>query len=134
MTDNLSAVVELLNGDGEPVQGLEGDIHFAEAYAIFHFNQRPYCLVKDWIIVEIDVPEAYRAALATDGLKPYVLYASNVILHSAGKRNAGDWVRSTLQQPVATDHVFQTRNTSYILMGPGQRKRACADTILAIVN
>lgn len=134
MTDILTSVVELLTGEGEPVQGFEGDFHHAEAYAILHYASRPYCLVKDWIIVEVSVTDDMRKSLAADGLEPYVLYASNVVIHSTGKRNAGDWVRSTFQRPVNPDHIFQTRNTTYVLMGPGQRKRASAQTLLAIVN
>jgi len=73
--DILSSVVEFLHGEGAPAEGLEGDLHRAEAYAILHFNGRPYCLVKDWIIAEVTLLEDLATSLASDGLAPCVLYA-----------------------------------------------------------
>lgn len=134
MPDILNSVVGFIHGEGEPAEGFEGDLHHAEAYAILHFNGQPYCLVKDWIVAEVAVPEELSTSLANDGFAPCVLYASNVVLHSAGKRNSGDWVRSTFQRPVSISHVFQTRNTTYILMGPGKRKRVSMETLMAIVS
>ncbi|WP_412459231.1 DUF6957 family protein [Pseudomonas savastanoi] len=124
--------MEFLHGGGEPEEGLEGDLHRAEAYAILHYNRRPYCLVKDWIIAEVMVSEDFSSSLVNEGLAPCVLYASDVVLHSAGKRNPGGWVRSTFQQPGTASHVFQTRNTTYVLMGPGKRKRVSMETLMAI--
>ncbi|MEE5146559.1 hypothetical protein V2J91_10740 [Pseudomonas alliivorans] len=128
----MNSVVEFLHGEGEPVEGLDGDLHRAEAYAILHYNGHPYCRVKDWIIAEVIALEDLSSSLASDGLAPWVLYASNVVFHSAGKRNSGDWVRSTFQSPRTIAHVFQTRNTTYVLMGPGKRKRVSLETLMSI--
>ncbi len=134
MNNILSDVVELLNGDGETLAGFAGDVVQAEAEAIVRFSGRPYCIVKDWIHIEIEVTDDYRNSLADDGLQPCVLYAANVMLHSANKRQVGDWVRSTFQRSLADGYVFETRNTTYILLGPGHRKKARIQTVMAITD
>ncbi|PHN17206.1 DUF6957 family protein [Pseudomonas sp. ICMP 561] len=123
MTNILRSVVELLGSAGDPAIGFEGSVEAAEAHAILNFAGRQYCLVREWIIVEIEVTNEYRVDLASDGLSPFVLYAADVVLHSTGKRRPGDWVRSTYQTFIIPEHVFQTRNTTYVLVGPGSRKR-----------
>jgi hypothetical protein len=134
MTDILQQVAALLDGSGEPAQGFdEGEVE-AEAEAIMSFSGRPYCLVRAWSIIEVDVSEDYKASLATDGLSPFVLYASDVVLHSSGKRSPGDWVRSTFQRSFTSGFLFETRNTTYVLMGPGLRKKASIQAVLAIVS
>jgi hypothetical protein len=134
MTDVLQAVTELLYGPGEPLYGFDGDEAQAEAEAILNFNGKPYCLVKNWIIVQVEVEDSLRRELADEGFEPAVLYASSVRIHSAGKRRVGDWVRSTFQRSFRAGYVFETKNTTYLLMGDGFRKRATAKTVLSIVE
>ncbi len=128
------AVVELLSKNGETMEGFSGSEAHAEAEAILRFDGKPYCVVTDWILVEVEVPDGYQASLAKDGLSPYVLYASRVVTHSAGKRQPGDWVRSTFQRSFTEGCWFETRNTHYMLVGPGLRKKTQPEVILAIVE
>jgi len=134
MADLLSAVAELLSGNGEPVLGFDGNDVEAEAEAILNCSGRQYCLVRDWIIVEVEVHDEYRASLAAHGLAPNILYASEVVLHSSGKRRAGDWLRSTFQRSSSAGYLFKTKNTTYVLIGSGLRKKASAETVLAIIK
>ncbi|MEE3508294.1 hypothetical protein QN399_18825 [Pseudomonas sp. 10C3] len=134
MTDILQEVAALFDRSGEPVEGFDMGHVEAEAEAIMSFTGRPYCLVRAWSIIEVDVSEDYKVSLATDGLSPYVLYASDVVLHSGGKRRPGDWVRSTFQRSFTQGFLFETKNTTYLLMGPGLRKKASVEAILAIVS
>lgn len=134
MSDVLKDVVELLNGDGDSLTGFEGDADEAVAMAIRRPSWKPYCSVKEWTLIEIQVTEEFRESLASDGLQPVVLYASTVLSHSFNKRLAGDWVRSTYQRAFTEGVVFETRNTIYILMGKGLRKKASIQTVMAIVE
>ncbi|WP_460044598.1 DUF6957 family protein [Pseudomonas sp. S2_H01] len=134
MNDVLHDVVELLNGPGEAMVGFNGSEDQAEAAAILLSNGKQYCLVRDWMIIEIEVTDAFRESLAQDGLEPYVLYAGKVVCHSTMKRQRNDWVRSTFQRSLREGYVFETRNTAYLLFGAGQRKKARAETVMAIVE
>ncbi|MEB0007894.1 hypothetical protein QN412_13750 [Pseudomonas sp. RTB3] len=134
MTSELQEVTELLFGAGEPALGFEDDQVQAEAEAILRSFGKAYCLVKNWILIEVEVSDGYRDALEADGFSPHVLYAANVVLHSAGKRSSGDWVRSTFQRAFSLGYVFETRNTIYLLMGAGLQKKASPKTVLAIVE
>lgn len=133
MTDSLADVVELLYGDAEAMPGFEGGEAQAEVEAILYFSGRPYCLVRDWTIIEVEVSNDYRESLVADGLAPNVLYASDVVLHSSGKRQPGHWVRSTLQRSLM-GYFFETKNTVYMLMGPGRRKQGSAQAVMAIAS
>jgi len=132
MTATLEDVLELLNGEAEVIQGFEGDEAQAEAESIINYRGKPYCIVRNWTLVDIDVTDTYRADLAGDGLEPIVLYASDVLIHSAGKRDRGNWVRSTFQLCFQMGYLFETQNTCYLLLGPGRRKRAHVQTVMAI--
>lgn len=134
MSEILTAVTELLYGPGETIRGFDGNEAQAEAEAILNFNGKAYCVVKQWILVEIDVDDNYRRELANAGFSPCVLYASDVRVHSAGKRQAGDWVRSTFQRAFRLGYLFETKNTTYLLAGNGQRKKVSAKTILSIIE
>lgn len=133
MTALLAEVVELLYGDAEPAQGFDGDETAAEVEAILSFSGRPYCLVRDWTIIEVAVSDEYRASISAGGLAPNVLYAANVVLHSSRKRQPGDWVRSTFQRSLR-GYFFETKNTTYMLLGPGHRKRGSAQAVMAITS
>jgi hypothetical protein len=134
MSDILAQVVELLSLDGKRISGFEGDVAHAEAEAILSCRGGRYCLVRDWIIIRVNVPAEFRTSLADDGLEPVVLYASDVVLHSANTRQPGDFVRTTFSLSAPDGHVFRTRNTTYVLMGPGLMKEANMQTVMAITN
>lgn len=126
-----SELVELLHG-GEGINGFAKEIWEAEVEALLNFPDKPFCIVKGWRIIELDVDESYRASLLSDGLTPYVLYAKEVIIHSTGKRRRGDWVRSTFQRSLTLGYLFETSNTVYVLLGRGVRKKGSARAVMAI--
>ncbi|SDB53790.1 hypothetical protein SAMN03159382_04127 [Pseudomonas sp. NFACC23-1] len=127
-----SELVELLDGGGEATNGFAKEIWEAEVEALLNFPDKPFCIVKRWRIIELDVDESYRASLLSDGLTPYVLYAKEVIIHSTGKRSRGDWVRSTFQRSLTLGYLFETSNTVYVLLGRGVRKKGSARAVMSI--
>jgi len=134
MNDGLSELKELLHGGGEPLQGFTKDLGGAEREAIKAFPHKPYCVVRDWRIIEVEVDDDYRASLADDGLSPHVLYAAHVMLHSSGKRQGGDWVRSTFQRSLTNGYLFESVNSIYVLMGPGVLKKGSGRAVLSIAR
>lgn len=127
-----SELVELLHGGGKPMSGYGKDIWEAEVEAVLNFPDKPYCIVRDWRIIELEVDESYRDSLVNDGLAPYVLYAAEVVIHSGGKRRKGDWVRSTFQRSFIHGYLFESTNTVYVLLGRGVRKKGSARAVMEI--
>lgn len=127
-----SELVELLHGGGKPMNGFGKDIWEAEVEALLNFPDKPFCIVRGWRIIEVAVDESYQDSLKSDGLAPYVLYASEVVVHSIGKRNKGDWVRSTFQRSLTLGYLFESTSTVYVLLGRGVRKKGSARAVMEI--
>lgn len=127
-----SELFELLHGGGEPLTGFGKEIWEAEVEALLNFPHKPFCIVRDWRIIEMDVEAQYRELLLNDGLAPNVLYAAEVLVHSSGKRRKGDWVRSTFQRSFTLGYLFESTNTIYVLLGRGVRKKGSARAVMGI--
>jgi len=132
MTDLNDELRMLLHGPGGPLQGYEGDIAEIQEELIQLGVRKPFCLVRDWRIIEVDVEDDYRKSLAKDGLSPFVLYAHQVVMHSWGRREPGDWVRSTFQHSTVEGRFFESVNTMYVLLGPGVMTKGSGQAVLAI--
>jgi hypothetical protein len=128
----LNAVTELLYGDGIPMLG--HDVSDEEAIALVHqhFGQRPYCLVRQWIWIDLLMPDALFETLRRDDRQPVMLYAHEVVLDSQARLKPGDWVRSTPLVAFSNGCCFQTRNTVYVLLGNGVRKSAELATVVKV--
>ena len=134
MSDIHEQVVELFRLDRERISGFDGDEAQAEAEAILSCRGGPYCVVRNWMIVDVDAPADYRIALGEDGLEPFVLYAGDVVLHSGGTWGQGGFVRTTFSTSMPEGHVFRTTEMTYVLMGQGCRKTASLEAVMAINN
>lgn len=132
MTDIQAQARELLHGGGEPLIGFSGSVLDAEKEAIEFGRRKPFCLVRDWRLIEVEVDSGYRASLEQDGLAPFVLYAHQVVMHSRGKRQPGDWVRSTFQRSLTSGYLFESVNTVYVLLGPGVGTKGSGEAVLLI--
>ncbi len=75
-----------------------------------------YCAVTDWFIWDIQVPENFEVQSVM------LVYANTIIDDEAGRFPTGGWVRSTAVKSINDNCIFSTRNTHYILVGPGTRK------------
>jgi hypothetical protein len=127
--DDLSAVTDLLNGAGETMLGHEFTNEEAVARARERFPGKPFCLVRDWIWIDMSMPDAVRAELERTARQPAMLYAHQVILDSAWRFAPGDWVRSSFLVAFTDDCFFETENSVYVLLGNGVRKTAELSTV-----
>jgi len=130
--DLLAEVTALLYGDGTYMMGFSSGIQDAEAVANARFSDKPFCVVRAWRIIDVDVEPAYARALNAAGLEPVILFAEDVLIHSAGKRAKGDWVRTTFQRSFTEGFLFETQNTLYVLCGDGLRLSGTARAVLAM--
>lgn len=130
--DELSAVTDLLYSPGTTMLGHELNEEVAIALVQARFPAMPYCLVRQWIWIDLDVSAAVREELENAGYQPVMLYAHEVVLDSQHRFAPGDWVRSTPLRRFSEGCFFQTRNTVYVLLGHGTRKSGSLSTVVRI--
>lgn len=130
--DLLAEVTALMYGDGIYAMGFYGDVREAQALAHSHCPGKPFCLVRAWRIIDVEVGQAYAQSLAEAALAPVIVYAEDVVIHSAGLRNKGDWVRTTFQRTFTQNFLFETQNTIYVLAGDGVRLSGSVKAVLAM--
>lgn len=106
----------------------------AIAAAKARFPERPYCVIKGWIWVDLDVDQLERDQYERLGLQPCFVRSEQVISDEAGRSNVVDGVRSTALFEFHNNAVFVTRHTSYILLGPGSRVRVSPEALRYLVE
>lgn len=118
----LSELATLLLGGEEPLPGLMLSPEDAALLATLKFPGKPYCLVKDWVLIDVTLSASEQAAFGAKRYNPTFLYARYVVLDSRGRFQEGDWVRSTFELCYEPPGWFLTKNTLYILLGNGGRQ------------
>lgn len=103
----------------------------ARALVSKNFSGKAYCLVEDWTVFRIDVTPEELTKVHAVGQLPMIVFAHNVIEDSQGRFQRGDWVRSSMCTSFDDGAVFETRNTIYILIGPGHEQTASLKTIFS---
>ena len=127
--DELNAITELLYSPGEPMSGSPMTDEQALAYAREHCWRTEFCLVRQWLWIDLDVAEAQRIELAKTQRQPALIYAHSVIYDSARRWDVGDFVRTSPLYRFDEGFLFKTLNSTYVLLGDGQRKRAALETV-----
>ncbi|MNE93580.1 hypothetical protein D3C80_1914470 [compost metagenome] len=65
--------------------------------------------------------------------QPALIYAHQVVFDSERRWDVGDFVRTSLLHQFSEGFHFRTLNSVYLLLGPGTRKPASADTISCLI-
>lgn len=132
--DALDKIAELLYGSGEVLPGIE--MGWEQARERVEGTGRslwmPYCIVRDWIWIDLILTEEEQGILRSSGREAVMLYARGVLYDSERRFDVGDWVRTTPLVSFTEGCFFQTRNTLYVLVGNGQRKQAEFSTVMSL--
>lgn len=127
--NDLQALNDLLYSPGEPMNGSTMTDEQALAFAREHCWFTEFCLVRQWLWIDLDVSEAQRVELEKTRRQPVILYAHSVIYDSARRWDVGDVVRTSPLSLFEEGFLFRTLNSTYVLLGEGQRKRATLETV-----
>lgn len=122
----------LLGDNAEPLMGSELTLDEALVAARKHSKWLPMCAVREWMILDMVVTDTERARVEAAGCKPMFLFAHQVIHDEQRRFEPGHWVRSSMGTTFREGFLFFTRNTIYVLMGPGHRTPATIDEIFSI--
>lgn len=79
---------------------------------------KPATIVQHWFLVYVDPPAA-EASPKYDDLKPFVICSLDVLKDA--KNTLSSTVRTSQMQLFFNKSIFVTRNTVYLLVGPGRR-------------
>jgi len=88
------------------------------------FNGAPFCLVRNWIWLDLEVLSDQEELFTRLDIEPVFLFAHTVVYDSLRRWDVGDFVRTSPLQKFTDGFVFQTKNTHYVLLGDGLRKQA----------
>lgn len=120
----LEEISQLFYATGEEVPGWEGSQEDLIALAAKVFPGKAYCVVRQWILIDLTVTPDEKEKLTRLGLLPATLYAHEVVLDSKARFQSGMWVRSNFGKSFTDGCMFETKNTVYLLLAAGQRKEA----------
>lgn len=111
--DELSAVTDLLYGRGTPMSGLSLTDEEAMAMVRQRFPFNEFCLVRDWLWLDLAVTPAEREQLSNTGRQPVLVYAHTVVYDSARRWDAGTLCGH--RRYVLHGGLFQTWSTLVLL-------------------
>ncbi|RWU25702.1 hypothetical protein DM813_04700 [Pseudomonas alkylphenolica] len=114
------------------LMGSELSLDEAVASARKHYKHLPLCAVEEWIVLDAIVTDAERAKVIAAGCQPMFLFAHKVVHDEQRRFEPGHWVRSSMGTTFKEGFLFATRNSVYVLLGPGHRKSSSIEAIFSI--
>lgn len=112
---------DLLFGPAQPLGGSKlGDDELIKL-AADTFIEKPFCIVRHWMILDVMLPESTEQKIKAQGLEATVLYAQAAVFDSQNKHSAGDSILSGYQCDF-DGCIFESKTTIFILAGRGARK------------
>lgn len=122
---------ELLEGSSLVLEGSTSSAIEAVELVTRRFPHKPYCLVEQWTIFRADLtPDELKKVHAANHL-PLFMFAHKVVEDSQQRFQQGDWVRSSMCVSLNEGVIFETKNSVYVLMGPGHEQTASLKTIFS---
>jgi hypothetical protein len=122
----------LLGDPGVELQGSDLSLDEAVALARKRYKWMPLCAVEEWIILDAIVTDEERAKVAAAGCQPIFMFAHKVVDDEQRRFEPGHWVRSSMGTAFKEGYLFETRNSVYVLLGPGHRKSASIEAIFSL--
>lgn len=95
------------------------------------FEGQPFCVVRNWMILDLLLPEAQESEIRKQGLQPSVLYAHQVVFDSKARFSNSDTFITSYQKDFH-GCFFESKETLYILAGRGARKHASLPAVQAL--
>lgn len=122
----------LLGEGGVELRGSELPLGEALTLARKRYKWMPLCAVEEWVILDAIVTDAERDKVAAAGCKPMFMFAHKVVDDDQRRFEPGHWVRSSMGTAFNDGFLFETRNSVYVLLGPGHRKSATIKEIFSL--
>ncbi|SEE24211.1 DUF6957 family protein [Pseudomonas migulae] len=95
------------------------------------FEGQPFCIVRNWMIVDLLLSEAQEREVRKQGLEPTVLFISKAVFDSETRVQTGEALITGYQKDFH-GCFFESKDKLYILAGRGARKHASLPAINAL--
>ena len=118
--------------NGDPWSGCVLEDREAVERAQVLYPEKGYCLVQDWVLLDLAGPEESLKRIRDEGFEPTILYSRRVVFDSRRRVDIGGWIRSMFQQSLSAEGFFETKNSVYILLGKGFRKQVALEHIFPL--
>ena len=128
----LNEISQLLYGIGDESPGWQSSEEELISLAAKMFPSKAFCVVKQWIFIDLTVNPVEKEKVIGLGLLPATLFAHEVVFDSRNRFQPGMWVRSNFGRSFTEDCMFETKSTVYLLLGPGLRKEASIGTAFSM--
>jgi hypothetical protein len=122
----------LLGEEGIALVGSKMSLEDVLLAAREHYKWMPLCVVEEWIILDAIVTDDERAKVTAAGCQPMFMFAHKVVDDERRRFEPGHWVRSSMGTAFKEGYLFETRNTVYVLLGPGHRKSSSIEAIFSL--
>ena len=119
----LNEISQLLYGTGDESPGWQGSEELISLAAKM-FPGKAFCVVRQWILIDLTVTPVEKEKLTSLGLLPMTLFAHEIVLDSNGRFQPAMWVRSNFGKSFTEGCMFETKSTVYLLWRSGLRKKA----------
>lgn len=114
------------------LMGTELNLDDALEAARKRYKWMPLCAVEEWTILDAIVTDEERTKVAAAGCQPMFMFAHKVVDDEQRRFEPGHWVRSSMGTAFNDGFLFETRNSVYVLLGPGHRKSASIEAIFSL--
>lgn len=123
--------VQQMIGPSSIMQG--ADIELEEAIRVTQekFPDRSFCIVNEWVWLDLDTPDLVVEELALEGMQPIMLLVFNVLFDSS-TNSKSHWFRSTPMVDFIDGMFFQTQHKLYVLLGNGRRKSMSLSAVVRL--
>jgi hypothetical protein len=124
--------IEGIVGPSAVMPGVEMDLEEAIRMTETRFPDRSFCIVDEWVWLDLDAPDLVVQELAMEGKKPVMLLMLNVVFDSYTKTSSALWLRSSPLIDFSDGMFFQTQNKLYVLLSHGRRKTMPLSAVLRV--
>ncbi|WP_322614509.1 DUF6957 family protein [Pseudomonas sp. BIC9C] len=95
------------------------------------FEGQPFCIVRNWMLLDVMLAEVQEREVRKQGLQPTVLFISHAVYDSDASVPASDGFVTGYQKDFH-GCFFESKDKLYILAGRGARKHVSVPAVAAL--
>ena len=123
--------IQQMIGPSAVMSGCEIEVEDAIRATRERFPDSSFCIVNEWVWLDLEAPDLVIEELAAEGKKPTMLLVFNVLFDSSSTSRS-HWFRSTPLIDFTDDMFFQTESKLYVLLGHGRRKSMSLSAVVRL--